>query len=370
MTQDEVLKMFKQSGALLEGHFRLTSGLHSDRYLQCALVLQNPQQAAALGAALAARLRALGEKPDLVIAPALGGILVAHEVARAARRARSVCGTPGRRSDSCAVDSGSNPAKKPMSWRMSSRQADRPRKPWRSLLKAGGIVMAAGSLIDRSGGRTDLGVPQSGAGRTGCTCFFSGRVPTMQDRKPGNQTRQSLDRAKRNIRLTLAFDGTAYHGWQIQNDSQTVQGLLSEAIARITGEQVTLTGSGRTDAGTHARGLVANFLHRIADRPRTAGARSEQPASQGHPRSVGAAGPSGFSCPEERRFKNLSIPDLSGSDPAATSDARIFPLPASRRPRKNGPGCPSVSGRARFRQFCEDQLSPPPAQSGASSAAN
>ena len=63
MTQDEVLKMFKQSEALLEGHFRLTSGLHSDRYLQCALVLQNPQQAGALGAALAARLRALGDHP-------------------------------------------------------------------------------------------------------------------------------------------------------------------------------------------------------------------------------------------------------------------------------------------------------------------
>ena len=84
----------------------------------------------------------------------------------------------------------------------------------------------------------------------------------MQDRKQGNQTRQSLEAcpsARRNIRLTLAFDGTAYHGWQIQNDSQTVQGLLSDAIARITGEQVTPTGSGRTDAGTHARGLVANF---------------------------------------------------------------------------------------------------------------
>jgi len=83
----------------------------------------------------------------------------------------------------------------------------------------------------------------------------------MQDRKQGNQTRQSLGcpNVKRNIRLTLAFDGTVYHGWQIQNDSQTVQGLLSDAIARITGEKVTPTGSGRTDAGTHARGLVANF---------------------------------------------------------------------------------------------------------------
>ncbi len=81
----------------------------------------------------------------------------------------------------------------------------------------------------------------------------------MQDGKPGDQTRQSLD-GKRNIRLILAYDGTAYHGWQIQEDAPTLQGLISEAITRITGEKVTLTGSGRTDAGTHARGLVANFF--------------------------------------------------------------------------------------------------------------
>ncbi len=65
---------------------------------------------------------------------------------------------------------------------------------------------------------------------------------------------------KRNIRLTVAFDGTAYHGWQIQHNAPTVQGLLSEAIARITGERAVLSASGRTDAGTHARGLVANFF--------------------------------------------------------------------------------------------------------------
>jgi len=80
----------------------------------------------------------------------------------------------------------------------------------------------------------------------------------MQGRKPGDQTRQPV--GKRNIRLTIAFDGAAYHGWQIQQGSPTVQGLISGAVARITGEEVTLTGSGRTDAGTHARGLVANFV--------------------------------------------------------------------------------------------------------------
>ncbi len=65
---------------------------------------------------------------------------------------------------------------------------------------------------------------------------------------------------ERNIRLTVAFEGTAYHGWQSQNSLPTLQGLLVESIAKITGERVTLTGSGRTDAGTHARGLVANFF--------------------------------------------------------------------------------------------------------------
>jgi tRNA pseudouridine38-40 synthase len=63
----------------------------------------------------------------------------------------------------------------------------------------------------------------------------------------------------RNIKLVLAFDGTSYHGWQIQKNQETVQGELREAIRKITGEQACPAGSGRTDAGTHARGFVANF---------------------------------------------------------------------------------------------------------------
>ena len=70
----------------------------------------------------------------------------------------------------------------------------------------------------------------------------------------------NLRLAKRNIRLTVAFDGSAYHGWQIQKSAPTVQGLIAETIFRITHERVSVAGSGRTDAGTHARGLVANFL--------------------------------------------------------------------------------------------------------------
>ena len=85
MTKDDVLKIFEANGALLKGHFLLTSGLHSDRYLQCALALQHPDVAEKVCGALAQKIKndsRIG-KIDLVIAPALGGVIVAHEVARA-----------------------------------------------------------------------------------------------------------------------------------------------------------------------------------------------------------------------------------------------------------------------------------------------
>ena len=81
MTKDEVLSAFRRSGALLEGHFRLSSGLHSPGYLQCALVLQHPREAEALGAALGAIVRSLGAQA--VLSPAMGGIVIGQEVGRA-----------------------------------------------------------------------------------------------------------------------------------------------------------------------------------------------------------------------------------------------------------------------------------------------
>src|SRR5512146_1406644 len=80
MDRETLLDLFRRSGALLEGHFRLSSGLHSPGYLQCALVLQHPQHAAALGSALADRVRGL--RPTTVLSPALGGLIIGHEVAR------------------------------------------------------------------------------------------------------------------------------------------------------------------------------------------------------------------------------------------------------------------------------------------------
>src|SRR2546428_12343165 len=81
MTEDEILQTFRKHSALLEGHFILSSGLHSDRYIQCALVLQPPPVAEQLCSELAAKPRYL--RASAVAAPALGGVIVAHEVARA-----------------------------------------------------------------------------------------------------------------------------------------------------------------------------------------------------------------------------------------------------------------------------------------------
>src|SRR3954466_5053275 len=81
LTRDELLDLFRRSGALLEGHFRLSSGLHSTGYLQCALVLQQPADAERLGQAIAALTREL--RPTVVLSPALGGVVIGHEVARA-----------------------------------------------------------------------------------------------------------------------------------------------------------------------------------------------------------------------------------------------------------------------------------------------
>jgi orotate phosphoribosyltransferase len=81
VTRDELLDLYRRSGALLEGHFRLTSGLHSPGYLQCALVLQYPQHAETLAMAIAERARDWA--PTVVLSPALGGVVIGQEVGRA-----------------------------------------------------------------------------------------------------------------------------------------------------------------------------------------------------------------------------------------------------------------------------------------------
>ncbi|MFH1573084.1 MAG: orotate phosphoribosyltransferase [Acidobacteriota bacterium] len=160
MEQEEVLDIFKKAGALLTGHFRLTSGLHSRQYLQCALVLQHPPYASILGSELARRLLSLEAKPEVVAAPALGGILVAHEVARAL----------GVRSLFAERQDGALTLRR--GFRLEAGQTcfvvedvvttgGSTRETIEVVRRAGGLVTAAGCLVNRSAGRTELGLPSA-----------------------------------------------------------------------------------------------------------------------------------------------------------------------------------------------------------------
>ncbi len=160
-SDDGVLNVFRSTGAYLSGHFRLTSGLHSPEYLQCALVLQHPQYAEKLGRKLAAALQAAAgsQKIQVVASPAIGGLIIGHEVARALgtrfifaereggkmtlRRGFEV--TPGETAvvvEDVITTGGST------------------REVIETLLQRGVRVLAAGSIIDRTGGQVDLGLPR------------------------------------------------------------------------------------------------------------------------------------------------------------------------------------------------------------------
>jgi orotate phosphoribosyltransferase len=149
MTERETVALYETTGALMRGHFKLTSGLHSDVYLQSALVLQYPAHAATLGAALAAPFG--GDAVSVVVAPAIGGILVAHEVARAlgaralfSERENGVMrlrrGFALARGERCVV------VEDVITTGGSTREVVR------CVEEHGAVVVGVGSLIDRSGG--------------------------------------------------------------------------------------------------------------------------------------------------------------------------------------------------------------------------
>src|SRR3954468_24851888 len=156
MTRDELLDLFRRSGALLEGHFRLTSGLHSPGYLQCALVLQHPREAEACGTAIAERVRGLGV--SVVLSPALGGIVIGQEVARALGvRAMFAERQDGRlmlrRGFSLA------PGERVLVVEDVVTTGGSTRETIDVARAAGAHVVGAASIIDRSGGNQGLDVP-------------------------------------------------------------------------------------------------------------------------------------------------------------------------------------------------------------------
>ncbi|MBM3520784.1 MAG: orotate phosphoribosyltransferase [Alphaproteobacteria bacterium] len=159
MTQDQVLEEFRAAGALLEGHFVLSSGLHSGHYLQCARVLMDPRRAERLCADLARRIRATVKGPiDLVASPAMGGVIVGYEVARQ-------LGVPAiffervdgklalRRGFTIEAGARVVMVEDIVTTGLSSRECIA------GIAAEGGVTVGAACLIDRSGGTADLGVP-------------------------------------------------------------------------------------------------------------------------------------------------------------------------------------------------------------------
>ena len=159
MTQEEVLAEFRSSGALLEGHFKLSSGKHSGHYLQCARVLMNPARAARLAEAVVAGIPAdVRAQVDVVVSPAMGGIIIGHEVGRALGKDALFLERPEgvfhlRRG--FALEKGAKVlmVEDVVTTGLSSREAIA------AVAREGGEVIAECAIIDRSCGSVDLGVP-------------------------------------------------------------------------------------------------------------------------------------------------------------------------------------------------------------------
>ena len=159
MTDDDILAEFRAADALLEGHFILSSGLRSSRYLQCARVLMDPARAERLARELAARLPSgIRDGIDAVVSPAMGGVIIGHEMGRALGKPAMFVERPQgvfelRRG--FHLDSGTKVlmVEDVVTTGLSSREAIE------AVRHAGGVVIAEAALVDRSSGKADLGIP-------------------------------------------------------------------------------------------------------------------------------------------------------------------------------------------------------------------
>ncbi|MDF0487123.1 orotate phosphoribosyltransferase [Sphingomonas sp. H39-1-10] len=159
MTEDQVLAEFRAADALLEGHFILSSGLRSPRYLQCARVLMDPRRGARLAEALVASLPAdIRESIEAVVSPAMGGVIAGHEMGRALGVEAMFLERPEgvfelRRGFRLAPGTKVLMMEDVVTTGLSSREAIA------AIGRAGGVTVAAAALVDRSNGTADLGVP-------------------------------------------------------------------------------------------------------------------------------------------------------------------------------------------------------------------
>jgi orotate phosphoribosyltransferase len=159
MEQSEALSLFRRAGAYLEGHFRLSSGLHSTGYMQSALVLANPRDAEALGSALANRIARLN--PTVVLSPALGGIVIGHEVARAlgVRALFAERSAPPAPSLGLRRGFALHPGDRVLVVEDVLTTGGSTRETMDVARAAGADVVGAAAIVDRSRGGIDFGVP-------------------------------------------------------------------------------------------------------------------------------------------------------------------------------------------------------------------
>ncbi len=192
MTDDDVLAEFHAADALLEGHFVLSSGLRSPRYLQCARVLMDPARGARLAGALVDRLPGeLKAKISAVVSPAMGGVIAGHEMARALGVEAMFLERPDgvfelRRG--FRIESGQQVLmmEDVVTTGLSSKEAIA------AITRAGGETVAAAALVDRSGGSADLGVPFYPLLRLDVPTYAVDKLPpalaAIPAMKPGSRT--------------------------------------------------------------------------------------------------------------------------------------------------------------------------------------
>jgi len=191
MTDDEILSEFRAADALLEGHFILSSGLRSPRYLQCARVLMDPARAERLARALAAKLPGeIREQIDSVVAPAMGGVIIGHEMGRALGKPAMFVERPQGTFElrrGFRLNSGERVllVEDVVTTGLSSREAVG------AIEASGGKVIGAASLVDRSGGKADLGVPYTPLIRIDVPTYQADAVPpelaAIPPIKPGSR---------------------------------------------------------------------------------------------------------------------------------------------------------------------------------------
>jgi len=191
MTDDEILAEFRQADALLEGHFILSSGLRSPRYLQCARLLMDPSRAERMARALAAKIPPqLRESIDVVVSPAMGGVIIGHEMGRALGRAALFVERPQglfelRRGFRLEPGQRVLLVEDVVTTGLSSREAID------AVEKAGGQVIAAAALVDRSNGTADLGVPFTPLIRIDVPAYSADQLPpeleAIPATKPGSR---------------------------------------------------------------------------------------------------------------------------------------------------------------------------------------